>query len=407
MAVMQWRGIDARGKKVRGAREADNPKALRAALRREGVLVTQVSAGGEGRKGPSKDIQLGKLFKRVSTADVALETRQLATLLSAGIPLVEALGAMIDQVENADLKDALVQVRARVNEGANFADALRAHPKIFSPLYISMVSAGEASGHLETVLTRVADFLENQARLKNKVFSAMAYPAFMAVIGMLIIWIMMVVVVPKVTAIFESFKQSLPWYTRVLIWTSDFIGTFKWVIVIALVVGIYSFRRWRKTAKGRTQWDTFVLKAPQIGELTLLIAVGRFARTLSTLLAGGVPLLTALEITKNVLGNTILMASIEEARGSIREGESIAATLKRSGRFPPIAVHMIAIGERSGQLEQMLDHVAGAFDTRVENRLTAMTALLEPLMIVLMGGTAGLIAFAILMPLLKFNEFIQ
>jgi len=407
MAVYEWRGINPGGKEVKGVRDAESPKALRLILRRDGILVTAVTEESVARKQKSREVDFARFFRRVTTTDIAMMTRQLATLLKSGIPLVEALSAMIDQLDQPELKKALTQTRDKVNEGTSFADALGAHPKVFPPLYVNMVAAGEASGTLDMVLGRLAEFLEAQAKLKNKVTSALAYPAFMAMMGLVIISIMMVVVVPKVTGIFEDFNQVLPWYTRVLIFVSGIASNFWWAILITLAGGIYGFRRWLRTPRGRERWDKFVLRAPLFGKLVTMIAVSRFARTLSTLLASGVPVLTALEITRNVLGNTELMRVVEEARTSIREGESIAAPLKRSGRFPPIVTHMIAIGERSGQLEEMLENVATAYDSQVEARISTMTALLEPLMIVVMGGISGSIAFSILMPLMQINEFVQ
>jgi general secretion pathway protein F len=198
----------------------------------------------------------------------------------------------------------------------------------------------------------------------------------------------------------------LPWYTRLLIFTSDVLITWWWLILILGGLAVYGFLRWKKTEEGRTKWDLFMLRAPLFGKLTVMVAVTRFARTLATLLASGVPVLRAMEITRNVLENTELMRVLEEARGSVREGESIAAPLKRSGRFPPIVTHMIAIGEKSGQLEEMLENVANAYDAQVEARIATMTALMEPLIIVVMGGVSGAIAFSILMPLLQINEFV-
>lgn len=406
MAVYEWRGINPSGKNVKGVRDADNPKALRLVLRREGVMVTEVTEESVARKKKAREIDFKRMFQRVSAHDVAMATRQLATLLKSGIPLVEALSALIDQLDQPDMKAAFTQTRDRVNEGSSFADALRAHPKVFSGLYVSMVAAGEASGTLEAVLARLSDFLESQAKLKSKVTSALAYPAFMMLMSIGIIFIMMIVVVPKVTAIFEDFNQTLPWYTQLLIWTSAVFSDYWWLLLGMLVGGIWGFRRWRSTEEGRKRWDRFLLGAPLFGKLILMVAVTRFARTLATLLASGVPVLRAMEITKNVLGNTELMRVIEEARNSVREGESIAQPLKRSGRFPPIVTHMIAIGERSGQLEEMLENVASAYDSQVEARIAMMTSLLEPLIIVIMGGLSGGIAFSILMPLLQINEFV-
>lgn len=407
MAVFAYRGINASGKAVKGVRDAENAKALRLVLRKDGVLVTEVLEESAARVKNAKEIDIAKYFRRISILDVAVSTRQLAVLLRSGIPLVEALTALIDQLEQPELKLAFTQTRDKVNEGTSLAEALRAHPKVFSNLYINMVSAGEASGTLDVVLGRLAEFLESQSKLTSKVAGALAYPAFMMVMGIVVICVMMIVVVPKVTGIFDNFKQALPWYTQVLIAVSNVFAGYWWLLLILLGFAIYGFNRWRATESGRKRWDLFVLKAPLFGKLMVMIAVSRFSRTLSTLLSSGVPLLSAMEITRNVLGNTELMRVIEEARTSIREGESIAAPLKRSGRFPPIVTHMIAIGERSGQLEEMLENVAAAYDNQIESRITVMTALLEPIMIVVMGGLSGGIAFSILMPLMQINEFVQ
>jgi general secretion pathway protein F len=407
MAVYEWRGIDARGKETRGIRDADNVKVLRSLLKKDGVLLTQALEGAQAKKAKAREVDFGKFFRRVSTLDVAMATRQFATLLKSGVPLVESMSALIDQMESPELKTAFTQTRDKVNEGSSLHEALKQHPTVFPPIYVNMVEAGEASGTLEAVLARLADFLEGQAKLQGKVQSALAYPAFMALMGMGTVGIMMVVVVPKVTAIFEDFEQALPWYTRMLIFTSDIVTGYWWLLIMLMGAAVYFFRRWQSTPEGRAVWDAQILKAPLFGKLLLMVAVARFSRTLATLLKAGVPLLRAMEITRNVLGNVELMKVIEEAAGSIREGESIAQPLKRSGKFPPIVTHMIAIGERSGQLEEMLENVATSYDAQVEARVQMMTSLLEPMMIVLMGGISGFIAFSILMPLMRMNEFIN
>lgn len=406
MAVYEWQGITTAGKEVKGVRDADNPKALRTLLRKDGILVTKILEEAAAREKKAREIDLGRFFKRVTGLDVALATRQLATLLKSGVPLVESLSALTDQLDKPDLKNAFTQARDKINEGTSFADALKAHPTIFPVLYVNMVAAGEASGTLEAVLGRLAEFLEGQAKLKNKVTSALAYPAFMMLMGMATVSIMMVVVVPKVTAIFQDFAQALPWYTQLLIFISDVFAGYWWAIILGVVGGVFGFRRWKATPKGRERWDRFTLDAPLFGSLALMVAVSRFARTLATLLRSGVPLLNAMEITRNVLENTELMRVIEEARVSIREGESIAAPLKRSGRLPPIVTHMIAVGERSGQLEEMLENVADSYDAQVEAKVQTLTSLLEPMLIVILGGMSGGIALAILMPLMRINEFV-
>jgi general secretion pathway protein F len=407
MAVYAYIGVDARGKSVKGVRDADNAKALRNVLRRDGILATEILEQSEAARKAAREIDFRRLFRRATHLDVGIATRQLSVLLRSGVPLVEALSALIEQLDHPELKTAFTDTRNQVNEGRTLADALKAHPKLFPTLYINMVAAGEASGTLEEVLGRLAEFLDDQARLQSKVRGALAYPIVMAVVVVLILFLMMSVVVPKVTAIFENFNQTLPWYTRLLIFVSDVFSDYWWLIAALLVGGIYWFRRWRATEEGRKKWDLFVLDMPLFGPLLTMVAVARFARTLATLLASGVPVLTAMDITRNVLGNTELMRVVEDARASVREGEGIAKPLRQGGRFPPIVTHMIAVGERSGQLEEMLLHVADAYDQQIEVRVGALTSILEPLLIVVMGAVVGGIAFAILMPLLRLNEMIQ
>lgn len=407
MAVYAYRGIDAKGKNVKGVRDADNPKTVRTLLRKEGILATEVLEKSDAAKRSAREVDFKKFFNRLGTMEVAIATRQLAILLRSGIPLVEGLTALIDQVEHPDLQAAFTEARNRVNEGESFADALKAHPKVFQNLFVNMVAAGEASGTLEVVLARLADFLENQAKLKGKVGSAMAYPAFMTIMSLGIMGVMMTVVVPKVTSIFEDFEQALPWYTELMIFISNTLINYWWALLGVTVGGVVWFRRWIATEEGLAKWDHLVLRVPLFGKLLIMVAVTRFARTLATLLSSGVPVLRAMEITRNVLGNTELMAVIDVARESVREGEGLAKPLKASGAFPPIVTHMIAIGERSGQLEEMLENVAAAYDQQIEVRVQAMTAMLEPLIIVFMGMGSGGIAFSILMPLMQISEFVQ
>src|SRR5215471_1863243 len=410
MAVFEFRGVVAStGKPIKGVRDAENARALRTQLRRDGIMLTLVTeeTNAKAKKKGDLNIDLLKYFRRIGPADVAVMTRQLVTLVKAGIPLVDAIGALVDQVEKEELKRVLTVVREKLNEGTSFAKTLEQHPRAFQPLFVNMVAAGEASGTLEQVLERLADFMEAQAKLRGKVSAALAYPILMALIGTLLISVLMVAVVPKVTAIFESLDRALPWYTQLLIGVSNFAAGYWWLIFMVLGAGIWWFRRWKKTAEGRMKWDTFCLKAPIFGRLLRMLSVARFAKTLATLLAAGVPLLKAMDIVKNVLGNALLEKVVVEASGSIREGESIADPLRRSGQFPPIVTHMIAVGEKSGQLEQMLESVADAYDAQVETNVQALTSVLEPLMIVVMGAAVGFIAFAIMMPLIQMNEFVQ
>lgn len=408
MPGFEYKGLEvASGKAVKGYRDADSPKALRALLRRDGILLTLATPEAERNERAKRDIQLLGFLYRPSASDVAVLTRQLATLVRAGVPLVESITALVDQVEKESLVRILTDVSENLKEGKAFADCLGLHPKVFPPLYVNMVAAGEASGTLEAVLERLADFMEGQARLKGKLISALAYPVLMTLIATVLVGALMVGVVPKVTTMFENMQQELPWYTALLIFVSDTLAAYWWLVFGTIALAIYLFRRWKRTPAGRLIWDRFMLRVPIFGRLNLLVAVARFSRTLSTLLASGVALLPAMDIVKSVLENVQLESVVKTAIGSIREGESIADPLRRSGYFPPMVTHMIAVGEKSGQLEQMLQNVSRAYEADVETRVTALTSLLEPLIIVVMGGMVAFIAMAIIMPLVQMNQFVQ
>lgn len=426
MAVFEFKGLNTAGKTITGLKEADSPKTLRSLLKKEGVFLTDVvgqsegggkstsraplkGAAGAGKTASETLNQDVRRFTRggVSTDDVAIMTRQLATLLHAGVALVEALNALVDQVDKERLKIILSDIKQRVNEGSSLADAMTHHEKVFGKLYINMVRAGEHSGALDAVLNRLAEFTESQARLKQKVMGTMMYPLVMVVIGGGIMILLLTVVVPKVTKIFADMKTALPWTTRLLIASSDFMSNWWFVVIPGLVISIFLFVRWTGSEKGKPVWDRVLLRLPIVGGLVRMIAVARFTRTLATLLKSGVPLLTAMDIVRNVVTNQVLADVIDKARDSIREGESIAAPLKRSGEFPPLVYHMVAIGEKSGQLEDMLVNVADSYESQVNVRIGAMTSLLEPIMIVVMACGVGFVAFSILMPILQMNSAIR
>jgi general secretion pathway protein F len=408
MAVFEYRGITVgTGKSVAGVRDAENVKALRGQLRKDGILLTSATEEAAAKEEKKGQLDLKRLFERPNVGDIAVMTRQLATLIRAKIPLFEALSALIDQVEKEGLRRALTNVRDQVREGTAFNDALREHPAIFSDMYVNMVRAGEASGTLEAVLERLTEFMEKQAKLKGKVSSALAYPILMIIIAVILISVLMVAVVPKVTGIFESMGRALPWYTRLLIGVSQFTAGYWWLIIAAIAGGAWLFKRWRKTVEGRYSWDRIVLGMPVFGPLVQMVAISRFTRTLATLLGAGVALLPAMGIVRAVLGNAVLEKVVDEATNSIREGQSIADPLKASGHFPPLVTHMIAIGEKSGQLEEMLENIANAYDSSVDNRVQMLTSLLEPLIIVVMGAGVAFIAMSILFPLIQTSEFVE
>jgi len=419
MPVFEYRGLSEAGKTVSGMQEADSAKSLRAQLRKNGVFLTDVVGtrestgvrkGGRSKAAPlgSREVDLKRLVGgRISTSDIAVVTRQLATLLAAGVPLVDGLAALVDQVEKEKFKRILSEVKQRVNEGSSLGDALAVHQKLFGPLYVNMVRAGEASGALDTVLRRLADFTESQARLRTKIIGTLMYPAIMVLVGGGILIMLMTVVVPQITKVFDSVKATLPPTTRALIFVSNLIRDWWFLVFPALIALCVGAVMWTRSEKGKPVWDRIALKIPIFGELIRLTAIARFARTLSTLLKSGVPLLASMDIVRAIIGNSVLSDVIEKARDAIREGESFAAPLKRSGEFPPLVYHMIGIGEKSGQLEEMLVNVADSYESQADVRITALTSLMEPLLIVGMGGSVGFVTFAILMPILQINSAIR
>jgi general secretion pathway protein F len=418
--VYSWKGLNTAGKSVTGTRDADGPKALRQNLRKDGVFITEhreVLAGGQraaARSGGGanvsvfkREIDLKGMLERVRPLEVAAFTRQLATLIKAGIPLAEALGALAEQGENKKLQRVLAEIRQKVNEGSSLAETLSAHPAIFPELYTNMVRSGEAAGNLDAVLARLADFLDAEHVLRSKVSSALTYPIIMLILGTIIMGVLMVVVVPKITSIFQDMGKTLPWNTQLLIFLSDLVGSYWWALIVFGGLVYWIFRRWSRQPKGRAVLDRVRLKLPLIGPLVRFVGVARFSRTLATMLAAGVPVLAALEITKKVLNNTVLEKVVEEARDAIREGESIATPLKRSGQFPSLMVHMVAVGERSGQLEAMLENVATAYERDVEGKVARLTTVLSPLLIVGMALCVVFIVFSVLQPIMDMQNFAQ
>jgi general secretion pathway protein F len=407
MPVYSYAGLSPDGKNVTGIIDADSPRAARLKLRRTGVFPTSLSETREVESRPRATRSLSSLFERVGPQEVAVMTRQLSTLVSAGLPLVDCLSALIDQVDSERLKSMLTQTRESVNEGRSLADALAEHPKVFTDLYVNMVRAGEASGALDVVLLRLADYTESAARLRSKLRSALTYPAVMLVVGSAILFFLLSYVVPKITRIFTESKQVLPLPTRILMAFSGMLSTWWPLFVVLLALAGIGFRYYVRTEAGRQRYDRWVLRLPVFGKLLQKIAVARFSRTLSTLLQSGIGLLPSLDIVKNIVDNRVLYDATEAARDAIREGQSIAPPLKKSGIFPPLMIHMIAVGERSGQLEEMLFKTAETYEAEVDSTISALTTLLEPAMIVFMGGMVTFIVLSILLPIFQMSQLIR
>ena len=398
MPVFEYKGLNKAGKNIRGTVDVDTLRNARARLKKDGIFVVEIrdktkAANANKKKKASRG--------GVNTEDLATMTRQLATLLKANIPLVETLAATADQVENTTLKEALSDIRNMVNEGSSFNKGLAKYPKLFTHIYVTMCEAGEMSGTLDVILIRLAEFTEAQNELNAKVKSAMLYPIIMIGFVCVMLGVLFIFVIPKMQVIFESAELKLPWYTEVVIGASSLLVNY-WLFLLGTIVGIVLiFRNWKNSPRGSDQWDAIVLKLPVVGKLARMIAVSRFTRTLSTLLVGGVPMLQAMDIVRNVVGNAVLAGAIDAARENIREGESIAGPMKKSEQFPPIVIHMISIGEKTGELEGMLTQVSDTYDFQVKTQVEGLTSLLEPVMIIMMGLVIGIIVFSIMIPMFE------
>ncbi len=398
MPLYKYKALNRQGKKVKGVIDADNSKAARLELKKKGLYVTDVYNKSQ-RNAKAK----GGVSSRakVKIDELSLITRQLATLLKANIPLVEALAISADQSDNIVLKEAFSDIRNQVNEGGALHNALLKYPGMFNKVYVSMCEAGEISGTLDVILVRLAEFTENQSELKAKLKSAMTYPMIMLSFMTLLVGGLFVFMIPQMKQIFEDNEDlELPVLSKVVFATSDFLLAYWVFIVVSFMFSIFLFQIWKKSPSGSNAWDAIKLKLPVFGSLIRMVAVARFTRTLATLLDGGVPMLNAMSIVRNVVDNEVLAVALDEARDNISEGESIGGPLKKSGEFPLIVVHMVSIGEKTGELESMLLQVSDSYDFQVKNKVDSFTSILEPVMLVLMGLIVAVIVFAVVLPML-------
>jgi general secretion pathway protein F len=410
--VYQYRGYKADGASATGIVDAESPKVARLKLRKDGVFPTEMAEQDGANKAhvirsSSTVIAAATRSQVLTVTDVALMTRQLATLLVAGLPLVDALGVLMDQMEKKAVKGLLADVRESIRGGASYSAVLERYPRDFSPIYVHMVRAGEASGALDQILFRLAEFLEKQLALKHKVTNAILYPAIMLVVGTLVLFFLVTFVVPKITAVFAHSKQALPWPTIVLMEISHFCSDYWMVLLAAVLAAIWGIRRVKKTETGQVLADRMLLRLPLIGQVARMVSISRLASTLATMLSSGVQLLDALDVSKRVMNNRVLEQAVEEARQNIREGETIAEPLKRSGEFPPLVTHMIAVGEKSGEMEEMLRRIGQIYDGEVDRVITRFTSLLEPVMIVVMGVVVLFIVVAILLPIFEMGQMVR
>jgi general secretion pathway protein F len=403
--VYAYKGVTQAGRSTRGFVDAESARAARVKLKRDGVFLTDL-AENAAEAAPAAQRRLSfslDRFRRISMLDVALATRQLSTLVGAGVPLVQSLSALAEQVESVRLKGVIGLVRDRVNEGSSLADAM-AQAGPFSDLYVGMVRAGEAGGALEQVLARLADYLESQVRLRNKVSAILIYPSVMLGFACVVVTVLVTVVLPQITQLLTSLHQTLPFYTRLIIGASHFARDWWWTALIAAAVAFAGWRALLRTQGGRRWFDGVKLRLPLVGRTVRLLAISRFTRTLATLLSGGLPIVRSLDIAKHVANNTVLGHAIDAASESVTGGASLAQPLRASGEFPPVVVQMVEVGERSGELEAMLEKVAQTYEDQVETSVTRLTALLEPLLILIMVGIVVTIILATLVPLLQITS---
>jgi general secretion pathway protein F len=407
MPVFGYRGLAADGRAVSGVIDADSPRGARGKLRSLGIFPTDVNEEIAAAPRRSLSDWLPGLRRKLSPDDVALLTRQLGSLLGGGVPLLEALTVLSDQATKPFVKKMLSQVREKVREGVSLANAMAEHPESFSELYVHMVRAGEQAGALETVLDRLADYGESQAELLRKVRGALTYPAIMMLVGTAIMGFLVTYVIPQLSTIFSQTNQALPTTTMLLVGFSNFLIEDWWLILLAIVGLVAGFTYWIRTKRGRHTYDTWILKVPYLGPTVTKIVSARFARTLATLLASGVQVLPAMDAVKLIMSNRRLADAIQDSRDSIREGLGMGATLARSGLFPPMLVEMIRVGERSGELEPMLEKAATAYEREVAASLAQMTTLLEPVMTIVMAAMIVFMILAVLMPIFQLNQIMQ
>jgi general secretion pathway protein F len=410
MPVYEYTALDTSGKNSNGIIDADSGMAARQKLRKSGLFPVEVKETTSAPKPSditSGSVSVSAFFKRVKAVEISVITRQLSILLAAGVPLVGALDALVSQLTNPLLKKNLAQIKESVNEGNSLAFSLSRHSKLFSNVYINMVRAGEASGSLDVVLERLAEYGEHQETLRGRFKAALAYPIFMSLVGGLVLFFLITFIVPNITQVFSEMHHTLPLPTLTLISLSSFLKSFWWLMVILGVGIVVSARQFVKTPKGRPIWDLVKLRSPVFGSINQKIALARFARTLGTLLESGVPLLTALDIVRNIVNNVLIAKDIDSASEEIEAGKSLAVPLGQSPWFPAIAVQMVAVGEQSGELEAMLQKIADAYERDVESQIMAMTSMLEPIMILVMAAFVGFVVVAILLPIFEMNQMIR
>jgi type IV pilus assembly protein PilC len=395
---------DREGRLVEGSLEADSSELVVTKLRSMGYVPVAIERNDASAL--KKDIKL-PFGGNAKQKDVAVFSRQFATMINAGLSLIRALHILEDQTENEKLRETARSVRTDVERGSSLAQALGRHPKVFNRLYVAMVKAGEAGGVLDSVLLNLASAIEKQVELKRKIKSAMTYPVAVFGLVCVIVTAMLMFVVPMFENLYSELGGTLPAPTRMLLAVSGFVTSFFPFILLGGIVGVFLLKRWINTDRGRAVWDALKLKVPIFGKLVHKTAITRFCRTLSVLLRSGVPVLESLEITSETVGNVVVSRAVKDTQDAVKGGESMASPLMRHAVFPPMVVQMLSVGEETGAVDDMLDRVADFYDQEIEATVDALTSLLEPLLIVVMGGTVGAMVIALYMPMFNIINLIQ
>ncbi len=406
MATYSYKAADSSGKIVTGVLEADTEKKVVAELQTRGLIPMRITLAKGNGKGLGLNLseQLLSLFHGVSSKDVMVFTQDLATLLEAGLPVDRALTLLIESADKERFKSVVGDILKTVQGGGYLSDALAKHPRAFTSFYVSMVRAGEAGGVLEAVLSRLGEFLESAQELKDYIKSAMVYPIFLVSVGGLSIIILLTFVIPKFSIIFSDMGQTLPLSTRFLLGTSHLLQSYWWAILLVLGTGYFFLRKYLKTPAGRLKFDRRKMKFPLVGELIKKVEVARFARTLGTLTKSGVPILQALMLVKDILGNKVVSRAMENVYARVKEGDRLSKPLRDTGIFPPLAIQMITVGEETGRLDRMLLRVAESYEKMVRNMVKRLISLLEPAMILFMGLVVGFVVVSMLMAVFSMNE---
>jgi general secretion pathway protein F len=409
MPIFEYKALDRRGKKTKGLITAEGPSAARLQLSQEFIYPTQMREVLESDQRPASRIFVSPLsrFRRLNPVEITTVLRQLSTLVSSGLPLIECLNGVIEQTEQPKLKKTFTQIREKVLEGGSLAQAMSAHPSVFGQIHVNMVKAGETGGALDIILRRLADFSEMRLKLKKKIESAMTYPIFLVFISTVILAFLMSFVMPKVIGIFEGMRLALPWSTKVLIFVTHFLSRFWWLVLAGVVAVSGLLAAFVKTEKGGRIWDRVRLHIPVFGKLHHKAVIARFTRTLSILLKSGIPLMNALYIAAPSMGNRIMEERVEETGKMVGEGSDFATPLRQKAGFPPLVVQLVRAGEKSGELEEMLAKAAEVYEDDVEAAIASLTSIIEPIVILVMGVVVGFIVMAILLPIFEMTSGVR